>query len=222
MRVLKSKKKSWYIWYNRAGDTMINYPNGKKAVEQRQKFVEKANLGSSLEDDLNKTNLFYRQHGVALIYKKPTPIQIVKVEYPARSKAKIVEAYYKQASTTDYNGVYKGFAIDFEAKSTKNKTRIPLKTIHEHQIEHLRQVSYHKGHAYLIIRFSVYDETYLLEFESFERYLNEVKMRSIPYEWIKENAYLCKTTFLKPCDYIGGIEASLQKKGVMTHEQENN
>ena len=93
MRVLKSKKKSWFIWYNRAGDTMINYPNGKKAVEQRQKFVEKANLGSSLEDDLNKTNLFYRQHGVALIYKKPTPIQIVKVEYPARSKAKIVEAY---------------------------------------------------------------------------------------------------------------------------------
>ena len=102
---------------------MINYPNGKKININNQKIIQKGNLGASLEDDLNKTNRYYRDHGIALIHKKPTPIQIVKVDYPKRSKAKIVEAYYKQASTTDYNGIYKGFSIDFEAKSTKNKTQ---------------------------------------------------------------------------------------------------
>ena len=196
---------------------MINYTNGKKININNQKIIQKGNLGASLEDDLNKTNRYYRDHGIALIHKKPTPIQIVKVDYPKRSKAKIVEAYYKQASTTDYNGIYKGFSIDFEAKSTKNKTRIPLNTIHEHQIEHLRQVSYHKGHAYLIIRFSTFEETYLLEFESFEKFIKTNTQRSLPYEWLKKEAYLCESTYLKPCDYIAGIEASLQNKGVLTH-----
>ena len=43
-------------------------------------------------------------HGLAVIHKKPTPIQIVRVDYPQRSRAKIVEAYFRQASTTDYSG----------------------------------------------------------------------------------------------------------------------
>jgi len=41
----------------------------------------------------------------------------------------IKEAYFKQASTTDYNGVYKGRYIDFEAKETKLPSSFPLKNI---------------------------------------------------------------------------------------------
>ena len=32
----------------------------------------------------------------------------MKVDYPNRSHAKIVEAYYQTPSTTDYNGIYRG------------------------------------------------------------------------------------------------------------------
>lgn len=207
------------FWYNKKGDNeMVNYPNGKKAGTIVNKPTSWSNRGTSLEDDLNKTNQHYQLHGIALIHKKPTPVQVVNVSYPARSKARITEAYYKVPSTTDYNGVYKGFAIDFEAKQTKNKTSLPLKTIHQHQIAHLRSVVNHGGHAFLIIRFTTHNETYILEFERLDEYIKVGSPKSIPYQWIKSNSTLCKQSYLKPCDYIHGIEKSLIDKGDLTYE----
>ena len=72
--------------------------------------------GMRLENDINDSNKYYRELDKALIYKKPTPVQVVHVDYPKRQRAKITEAYYKTPSTTDYNGVYRGKYIDFEAK----------------------------------------------------------------------------------------------------------
>ena len=39
----------------------------------------------SLEEELNETNQYYLTHNIACVHKKPTPLQIVKVDYPARS-----------------------------------------------------------------------------------------------------------------------------------------
>src|SRR6476620_418035 len=119
----------------------IRYPNGKKFItNQTQSTKPKnsnrvstySNRGMTLEDDINHSNAFYVESGIAVIHKKPTPVQIVDVHYPKRSAAVIKEAYFKQASTTDYNGVYNGHYIDFEAKETKNKTSFPLKNFHDH------------------------------------------------------------------------------------------
>src|SRR5574344_1255838 len=97
-----------------------------------------SNRGMVLEEDINVTNKYYLDNDIAVIYKKPTAITIVKAEYPTNKLAIIKEAYFKTPSTTDYNGIYKGKYIDFEAKETKNKTSFPLSNIHEHQIEHLK------------------------------------------------------------------------------------
>src|SRR5699024_5549086 len=86
------------------------------------------NRGMTLESDINASNETYLVQNIAVIHKKPVPVQIVSVDYPKRSAARITEAYFGKASTTDYNGVYKGKYIDFEAKETKNKQSFPLKT----------------------------------------------------------------------------------------------
>ena len=49
-----------------------------------------ANRGMTLENDINETNKYYDLNNIAIIYKKPTPIKVVSVEYP---KVKIKEAY---------------------------------------------------------------------------------------------------------------------------------
>ncbi|WP_198507826.1 Holliday junction resolvase RecU [Bacillus sp. FJAT-45037] len=149
----------------------IRYPNGKrfKTSTRSKKSVKKSNQitysnrGMTLEEDINQTNEFYIERGLAVIHKKPTPVQIVDVNYPKRSAAVIKEAYFKQASTTDYNGVYKGYYVDFEAKETKNKTSFPLKNFHDHQILHMKAVLKQKGICFALLRFSISDEVYLLD-----------------------------------------------------------
>ena len=40
----------------------------------------------SFEKMIKATNDYYLSHGLAVIHKKPTPIQIVRVDYPQRSQ----------------------------------------------------------------------------------------------------------------------------------------
>lgn len=150
---------------------IFNYPNGKRynpkpnsvVKVEKGKKSEYSNRGMTLEEDLNDTNSYYTARGIAVIHKKPTPVQIVQVDYPRRSAAVIKEAYFKQASTTDYNGVYKGKYIDFEAKETKFSTSFPLKNFHEHQIDHMKAVLSQDGICFVIIRFATEEEVFLLE-----------------------------------------------------------
>src|SRR5690625_1169497 len=141
----------------------MNYPDGsrRRMTKNYNRQINYRNRGMSLEEDINMTNEFYLSTNKAVIHKKPTPIQIVNVHYPKRSAAVITEAYFQQASTTDYNGVYRGKYIDFEAKETRSNSSFPLANIHEHQIEHMRSVIKHDGISFIIIRFTNLDETYL-------------------------------------------------------------
>ena len=180
----------------------MNYPNGKpysknKSSDGRKPSPFSSNIeyggrGMSLEKDIEQSNTFYLKSGIAVIHKKPTPVQIVNVHYPKRSKAVINEAYFRTPSTTDYNGVYNGYYIDFEAKETKNKTSFPLNNIHAHQVEHMKNTYLQKGIVFLMIRFKTLDEVYILPYSKFEffweRYTQEIK-KSITVEEIRKNGY---------------------------------
>ena len=127
------------------------------------------NRGMDLESMLNNSNKYYLTADKAVIYKKPTPIGVVKVSY--KDNYKIIDrGYFKEQSTLDYNGLYKGKYIDFEAKVTKNKTSFPLSNIHAHQIEHMRKIIKHGGITFLIIMIN--EIVYLLPGEKFLAYLD--------------------------------------------------
>jgi len=151
----------------------FHYPNGQpylnNEVPQSKKQATRPKAttlfgkrGMSLEEELNDSNQYYRSQSMAVVYKKPTPIQIVKVDYPARSQAVIKEAYFKQASTTDYNGIYQGRYLDFEAKETKNKTAFPFRNFHQHQIEHFRACLQQGGICFVIMKFVPLQRLFLL------------------------------------------------------------
>ncbi len=171
----------------------VNYPTPKK-IDNRLS-PKKTSRGMLFEYELNKSNEYYLNTNKAVIYKKPTPIRIVKVEYPNRSHAKIVEAYYQTPSTTDYNGVYRGKYIDYEAKETENLS-FSFKHIFPHQLEHLKKVDLHGGIAFIIIFFKKVDKVFIIDikpfYELYKASLNG-EMHSIKYTYIEN---------------IGGLEVS--------------
>ena len=158
----------------------MKYPAGVKKTNPNY-----ANRGMGLEAELNETNQYYLINDIAVIHKKPTHITIKKVNYRSRYDAQIEEAYFKTPSTTDYNGIYKGKYIDFEAKETKLKSSFPLNNIHEHQIRHLNQISKHGGIGFIIVRFTTLNETYLLRNEDLFSFLKNSKRKSIPLSYFK-------------------------------------
>ncbi len=201
---------------------MINYPNGKKAAEvnkekQNLRFGSKkkrnaltaGNRGMDFEADINDSNEYYTEHEMALVTKRPTPINIVKVDYS--KGAKIVDAYFEKQSTTDYNGVYKGRYLDFEAKSTKSKTAIPLINIAPQQVKHLRSVKKNGGIAFFLIRFEERNEVYCIDADFICDFYDKRERKSIPYETIKEHGYLVKESYHPRIDYLPIIEEHFLK-----------
>jgi len=190
----------------------MNYPSGVKKrninimIDSTTKKTNYKNRGMSLESELNASNDFYREIDKAYIYKKPTPIKITKVDYPSRDKTVIKEAFFTIPSTTDYNGLYKGKYVDFEAKETRSKTAFALTNIHPHQIKHIENIYNHSGIAFLIVRFTTLNETYLLTAEKFLNFLKEYDRKSIPIAYFRNNAYLIKDGYRPRIDYLKVID----------------
>ena len=173
-------------------------------------MINLAIRGTSFDKMINESNNYYLSRGLAVIHKKPTPIQIVKVDYPHRSRAKIVEAYFRQASTTDYSGVYKGNYIDFEAKETRQKKSMPMKNFHSHQIEHMEAVLEQKGICFVLLHFSSLRETYLLPASYLiEFYKIDKGGKSMPLSYIQEHGYPIEMQQLPSIPYLEIIEQKL-------------
>lgn len=182
---------------------MIAYPNKKKTYNNQVK-KSFANRGMQLEDAINQTNEYYLENNKAVVHKKPTPIKVVKIDY--QSKTKITQAFFQKPSTTDYNGVYKGRYIDFEAKETQSKTSFSLNNISEHQIIHLNKVIKQQGIAFLIISFTKYEEIYFIDAKIVINYYYNEKRKSIPYDFIKKEGHLINNGFIPSVDYLKVIE----------------
>ncbi|MDD4406633.1 MAG: Holliday junction resolvase RecU [Bacilli bacterium] len=173
------------------------YPNNNKKIYKKN--INYANRGMKLESLIDEANEYYKENDIAIIYKKPTPITICKVNYESDKKI-LTKGFFKNKSTLDYVGLYKGYYIDFDAKSTTNKTAFPLNNIHHHQIKHIENIIKHGGISFLIIEMN--NEIYLLKGMDLLVYIKNNNRKSIPFNYIKEKGFNIKLKYNPTLDYI--------------------
>ena len=116
--------------------------------------------GSTLEDLINRTNEHYRECGLALIQKIPTPITPIQIDKEHRH---ITLAYFEQKSTVDYIGAVQGIPVCFDAKEC-SKDVFALANIHPHQVEFMEEFERQDGVAFLILCFTARNELYYMSF----------------------------------------------------------
>lgn len=201
---------------------MIHYPNGKPYTSKQASVAtpQYGGRGMTLEHELNLTNRYYLATGQAVVYKKPTPIQIVKVDYPERSQAVIKEAYFKTPSTTDYNGVYRGYYLDFEAKETKTKTAFPLKNFHQHQIDHFVACMRQEGICFVVMRFVTLHRLFVYPASNLVAawQTREQKRQSIPLATIQRDGFELTPKIQPSIPYLAGVDWLIETKVGKTHD----
>lgn len=185
----------------------MKYPNNIK--KNYKKEINYKNRGMDLENLINDACKYYLEHNLAVIYKKPTPIGIVDVDY--KNGAVINKAYFKEPSTLDYNGIWQGKYVEFDAKECRSKTSFPLRNIHLHQIKHIKKIIEHGGLAFLII--SMNDHYFLFKGSDLITFIHDNNRKSIPYSVIEDLGYSLKFNYNIGLDYLTGIKEAYEGVG---------
>ncbi|MFB5192670.1 Holliday junction resolvase RecU [Alicyclobacillus fastidiosus] len=170
-----------------------------------------ANRGRSLETMLNMTNSQYRRNNWALVDKIPTPIKKLR-DY---SRGTFI-AVWESKSSVDYQGVYNGRALVFEAKMCREEKRFPLANIHDHQIAYLEQAEQQGAITFLIIDFSKLDEVYLVPGQYVVKYWHNAQAgerKSIPIEAIRELGMRVRTGRGVILDYLAVVDKLWKRVG---------
>lgn len=127
--------------------------------------------GSVLEEMINMTNSVYRDKGLALIQKVPTPITPINIDKDTRH---ITLAYFDQKSTVDYIGAVQGIPVCFDAKEC-HSDNFSLQNIHEHQYEFMRDFERQGGIAFIIIFYTMKDERYYIPFKDIDFFIQRAR-----------------------------------------------
>lgn len=114
--------------------------------------------GSAFEEMINRSNDYYRDEGLALIQKIPTPITPINIDKETRH---ITLAYFDQKSTVDYIGAVQGVPICFDAKECAQNA-FSLSNIHPHQVTFMQRFAEQKGIAFILICYTQKDLFYYL------------------------------------------------------------
>ncbi len=163
--------------------------------------------GSQLEEIVNMTNEKYRELGLALVQKIPTPITPVEID----DNRHITLAYFEQRSTVDYIGAVQSFPVCFDAKECAKDT-FPLANVHEHQYLFMKDFEKQGGIAFLLIYFSKRNQFYYMRFEELEKFYKRseeggpkhFKIEELSPEW-----YLNAHSGIQ-VHYLEGIQKDLE------------
>ena len=142
--------------------------------------------GSLLEEMVNMTNQKYRDSGLALIQKVPTPITIDK------ETRHITLAYFDQKSTVDYIGVVQGIPVCFDAKECAVDL-FTLQKIHPHQVQFMRDFDRQGGIAFFLIYFTARDVMYYMSIRELNVFWDRMEnggRKSFRFEELKDPYFM--------------------------------
>ena len=144
--------------------------------------------GSAFEEMVNRTNELYRDKGLALVQKIPTPITPIEIEQKTRH---ITLAYFDQKSTVDYIGACQGIPICFDAKESAVET-FSLQNIHDHQVKFMCDFNEQGGIAFFLIYYKSLDRMYFCPIEDMKVFTDRAASggrKSIPISEMKEEYF---------------------------------
>lgn len=166
--------------------------------------------GSVLEEMVNYTNEKYRDRGLALIQKVPTPITPVRFDKNSRH---ITLAYFEKKSTVDYIGAVQGIPVCFDAKECHTDT-FPMQNIHRHQVDFMEGYEKQKGVSFLLIYFSHRQECYYLRFAELKKYWDRMEAggpKHFKYEELDREFFL-PTGNGATIHYLTALQKDLEKR----------
>ena len=165
--------------------------------------------GSAFEDIINQSNEKYRELGLALIQKVPTPIKPVEID----DNRHITLAYFEKKSTVDYIGAVQSYPVCFDAKEC-TKTSFPLSNIHEHQYNFMRDFENQGGISFMLIHFVQEDKTYYMRFTELDKFFKRAKeeggKKSFSIDDLDENYFLSEKLGV-PLHYLEGLNKDLNE-----------
>lgn len=137
--------------------------------------------GSFFEELINHTNEHYRERGLALVQKIPTPITPIEIDKGSRH---ITLAYFDQKSTVDYLGIAQGVALCFDCKECAADT-FALQNVHEHQVAYMKDFEAQGGIAFLLIYYVKREQIYYMRCSELCRFYDRARQggrKSVRFE----------------------------------------
>ena len=165
--------------------------------------------GSKLEELINITNEKYREGGLAVVQKIPTPIKPVEID----DDRHITLAYFEQRSTVDYIGVVQSYPVCFDAKECAGES-FALSNVHEHQFNFMKDFDAQEGVAFLLIDFTGIDRVYYMRFKELERFYTraaEGGPKHIGLDELDERYFLRNKPGI-PVHYLEGINLEFEEE----------
>lgn len=167
--------------------------------------------GSLLEEMINLTNEKYRDNGLALIQKVPTPITPITIDKETRH---ITLAYFDQKSTVDYIGAVQGIPVCFDAKECAVDS-FTLQNIHPHQVQFMRDFDRQDGIAFFLIYYTSRDIMYYMSIRELNTYWDRMEnggRKSFHFNELNEKHFM-KHRGGQMVPYLDMIQLDLNERG---------
>ena len=160
---------------------------------------------------INDSNWLYRNKGLALVQKIPTPITPVQLN----KRGQISLAFFEEKSTVDYIGAVQGIPVCFDAKECK-KTTFPLANVHPHQMKFMKEMEDQGGIAFFLINFNSIREDlyYFMPYKMMEKFwkrMEEGGRKSFRYDEL-DKKWILPAGGRVIVPYLEGIKMYLEQE----------